>query len=49
MHQVKYQLEESFYEVLLLLLSEIYRPLAEIDTASFIFKMKVLRASMTLH
>ena len=40
MHDVKHQLEESFYEILLLLFSQ---TLYKTGTASFGFKMKVLR------
>ena len=49
MHDVKYQLEETFYKALLLLFSQtLIDDLAEMGTASFMFKMKVLRTSVTL-
>ena len=49
MHDLKCQLEETFYkELLFFFFTNFVNDLAEMSTASFIFKMKVLRASTTL-
>ena len=47
MDDVKYQQEESFYGIFLLLFSNFIDDFAEIGSASFIFKTKFLRDSMT--
>ena len=48
MHDVKYRLEETFQSHFCsFFFTNFIEDLAEIGTASFIFKMKVVRASMT--